>query len=186
MQKLLITTSRLKIRNLDPEDLTNFHRYRSNPEVTRYQGFDVLDERKCRDFINSQKNKEFGKPGEWVQYGIEKQETGELIGDCAIQLAEDPRTAHIGITLSHLEQRKGFAKEVLLAIMKFLFEEQNVRRIEETADAMNTSSIALLESCGFRKEGHFIENIFFKGAWGSEVQYAMLKREWDKLSNSER
>jgi RimJ/RimL family protein N-acetyltransferase len=27
--------------------------------------------------------------------------------------------------------------------------------------------------------GHFIENIFFKGKWGSEFQYAMLKREWD-------
>ncbi|WP_279635550.1 hypothetical protein [Corallococcus carmarthensis] len=27
-------------------------------------------------------------------------------------------------------------------------------------------------------EGHFIENIFFKGAWGDEFQYAMLAREW--------
>ncbi len=30
----------------------------------------------------------------------------------------------------------------------------------------------------FRLEGHFIENIFFKGKWASEFQFAMLKREW--------
>jgi ribosomal-protein-alanine N-acetyltransferase len=185
MPKLFIATDRLKIRNLEPEDLADFHHYRSNPEVTRFQGFDVLDERKCRDFINSQKDKEFGKPGEWVQYGIEKLESGNLIGDCAIRLGTDPHIAHIGITLCPEEQRKGYAKEAMLAIMKFLFEEQHVRRIEETADAMNTASIALMESCGFRKEGHFVENIFFKGTWGSEVQYAMLRREWDGLSKSE-
>ena len=40
-----------------------------------------------------------------------------------------------------------------------------------------------MQSIGFRQEGHFIENIFFKGKWGSEFQYAMLKREWDNIKN---
>jgi RimJ/RimL family protein N-acetyltransferase len=35
---------------------------------------------------------------------------------------------------------------------------------------VDTDSINLLESVGFRKEGHFIENIFFKEKWGSEFQ----------------
>ena len=185
MKKLLIHTDRLQIRNLDPSDLGAFHRYRSNPEVTQYQGFDVMDEQECIDFIHAQKDKLFGKPGEWVQYAIVKKESAELIGDCAINLEEDPRIAHVGITLSHLEQGKGYAREALLAIMAFLFDENDVHRIEETADARNAASIALLESCGFRKEGHFIENIFFKGEWGSEVQYAMLKREWEVFLNNE-
>ena len=46
-------------------------------------------------------------------------------------------------------------------------------------DAENIASIKLIKSTGFKQEGHFIENIFFKGKWGSEFQYAMLKREWD-------
>ena len=29
----------------------------------------------------------------------------------------------------------------------------------------------------------FIENVFFKGKWGSEFQYAMLRREWDERNN---
>jgi RimJ/RimL family protein N-acetyltransferase len=35
-----------------------------------------------------------------------------------------------------------------------------------------------LEAVGFRQEAHFVENIFFKGAWGSEFQYALLASEW--------
>jgi RimJ/RimL family protein N-acetyltransferase len=30
----------------------------------------------------------------------------------------------------------------------------------------------------FRQEGHFIEHVWFKGAWGSEFLFALLRREW--------
>lgn len=42
------------------------------------------------------------------------------------------------------------------------------------------ASVNLLKSTGFKHEGHFIENIFFKGIWGSEFQYAILQREWNE------
>lgn len=71
MQKLLIETERLQIRNLKTTDLADFHFYRYNPEVTKYQGFDFFTEEQAKDFIQEQLNKEFGKAGEWVQYAIE-------------------------------------------------------------------------------------------------------------------
>lgn len=181
MEMLNIETKRLKIRQLNLTDLADFHLYRSNPEVTKYQGFDVMTEEQAADFINDNLTKQFGKAGEWVQYGIENKESGRLIGDCAIKLDPyDTRIAEIGITISHLEQKKGYAKEVLLGLLAFLFDEKEIHRVVEIVDAENTASICLLNSIGFRQEGHFIENIFFKGKWGSEFQYAMLKREWDE------
>lgn len=180
METLNITTERLTIRHLAPADLIDFHVYRSNPEVTKYQGFDVMDLEQAAAFMEENSTKNFGKAGEWVQYGIENNSTGKLIGDCAIKLDPyDIRIAEIGITISHLEQKKGYAKEALSGILTFLFHEKAIHRVVEIVDAENTASIGLLESIGFRKEGHFIENIFFKGKWGSECQYAMLKREWD-------
>ena len=179
MEFLSISTDRLLIRNLKPSDLEEFHLYRSNPEVTKYQGFDIMTITEAEDFINSQKDKLFGLPGEWVQYGIELKSDKLLIGDCAIRLnINDPRIAEIGITISQLYQKKGFGKEVLLGILTFLFNEKNVLRVVETVDTENIASIKLLRSVGFRLEGHFVENIFIKGKWGSEFQYAMLKREW--------
>ena len=180
METLNIQTTRLNIRHLKLSDLTDFHIYRSNPEVTKYQGFDVMTIEQAKQFINDNSTKQFGNAGEWVQYGIENIESRQLIGDCAIKLDQyDTRIAEIGITISNLEQKKGFAKEVLLGILTFLFDKKEIHRVVEIVDAENIASINLLKSTGFKKEGHFIENIFFKGKWGSEFQYAMLKREWD-------
>ncbi|WP_412476224.1 GNAT family N-acetyltransferase [Flavobacterium sp. TBRC 19031] len=181
MQNLNIQTKRLKIRHLELSDLSDFYLYRSNPEVTKYQGFDVMTLEQAKIFIAENSTKHFGIEGEWVQYGIENIDTKQLIGDCAIKLdSYDKRIAEIGITISHLEQRKGFAKEVLQGILTFLFETKEIHRVVEIVDVENIASINLLKSIGFRQEGHFIENIFFKGKWGSEFQYAMLKREWEK------
>ena len=180
MEILNLTTSRLKIRNLKSKDLSDFHFYRANPDVTKYQGFDVMTVEQASEFIEGQLDKEFGKAGEWVQYGIESKATGKLIGDCAIKLDQyDVRIAEVGITISHLEQKNSFAKEAPLAILTFLFDIKEIHRVVEIVDSENIASLKLLKSIGFRQEGHFIENIFFKGKWGSEFQFAMLKREWE-------
>jgi ribosomal-protein-alanine N-acetyltransferase len=180
MELLNILTPRLRIRNLKLTDLNDFHIYRSNPDVTKYQGFDIMTIEQANEFIKGQLDKEFGKAGEWVQYGIEHKTTGKIIGDCAIRLnLHDIRIAEIGITISYLEQNKGYAKEVLSSLLTFLFNSKNIHRVVEIVDIENIASINLLKSVGFRQEGRFIENIFFKGKWGSELQFAMLKREWD-------
>lgn len=181
METIILHTDRLLIRHLLPTDLDDFHIYRSNPEVTKYQGFDVMTREQAEAFIQKNTTRSHDNPGEWVQYAIELKSTQRLIGDCAVHLmAHDARIGEIGITLSHLEQQKGYAKETLLALLSYLFDQKGLHRVVETVDAENTASINLLKSVGFRQEGHFIENIFFKGKWGSEFQYAMLNREWQK------
>lgn len=181
MKKIFLSTSRLTIRNLILTDLNDFHIYRSNPEITKYQNFDVMSVEKANQFIMTQTNKEFGIPGEWLQLGIENKATERIVGDCAIKLHEpDARIAEVGITISHLDQKNGFAKEALTKILTFLFETNEIHRVVEIVDAENKASINLLKSIGFRQEGHFIENIFFNGKWGSEYQFAMLKSEWEK------
>lgn len=180
-----INSHRLIIRNLRLSDLDDFLFYRSNPEVTKYQGFDPMTFDQANNFIQSQQDKVFGKPGEWVQYAIENRETKKLVGDCAIKLDEnDIRIAEIGITISHTEQNKGYAKETFKSILNFLFNIDGFHRVVEIVDTENVASIKLLESLGFKREGHFMENIFFKGKWGSEFQYALLKKDWEKQNQN--
>ncbi len=177
---LQINTERLLIRPLTTSDLDDFLIYRSNPAVTKYQGFDVMNRTEAQHFIEQNMLKTFGQKDEWIQMGVENKENKQLIGDCAFHFfGHEEKIAEIGLTISHLEQQKGFAKEAFAAILNFLFEERNVLRVQETTDAENTSAIQLLKSLGFREEGHFIENIFFKGKWGSEYQFALLKKEWN-------
>ena len=181
MEKIICSTSRLKIRNLRESDLDAFYQYRSNPEITRYQGFDTFTRKQARVFLATHANNLRIIPGEWVQFGIENVCTGELVGDCAVYLQiADSRIAEIGITISDLHQRQGYAKECMRGLINFLFQEKGVHRIIETVDTENTASIKMLKSLSFRQEAHFIESVFFKGRWGSEYQYAMLKKEWEE------
>jgi len=84
LEKLHIQTARLLIRHLVVSNLKDFHSYRSNPEVTKHQGFDIMDKTQTASFIIDNATKFFGTPGEGIQYAIENKETNTLIGDCAI------------------------------------------------------------------------------------------------------
>ena len=181
MEKTICTTPRLKIRNLRESDLDAFYQYRSNPEITRYQGFDTFTRKQARVFLATQAMNCRILPGEWVQFGIEHAFSGELVGDCAIYLQmADSRIAEIGITISDLHQRQGYARECMRGLINYLFEKKGVHRIIETVHTENLASIQMLKSLAFRQEAHFIESVFFKGRWGSEYQFAMLKKEWEE------
>jgi [ribosomal protein S5]-alanine N-acetyltransferase len=180
-----IKTARLEIRKLEMHDLEDFHDYRSDPEVARYQGFQTMNMQQAEDFIVLQRENmelwKYGSMGVWTQYGIEDYSSKKLVGDCAIRLLEpDPGVADIGITIAPAFQRRGYAAEAITGILEFLFLTKNIHRVVETVDAENTPAIRLMRSLRFRQEGHFIENIFFKGKWGSEIQFAMLSDEWLK------
>lgn len=45
-------------------------------------------------------------------------------------------------------------------------------------DARNLPCVALLESAGLYREGHFRQNGWYTGEWCDEYQFAMLGAEW--------
>ena len=174
--------SRLLVRPLTLKDNEDFHSYRSDPEVTRYQGFDVWTEDECADFIQQQQQASFGATDRWVQLGIELTEEDKLIGDCAIVIRDKGRQAEMGITLNSQYQGSGFGFETVQLLLGYLFSNWSLHRIYTRVDAENTGAINLLLRLGFRKEGDYRKNIFFKGKWGSECSFAMLREEWEKLN----
>jgi RimJ/RimL family protein N-acetyltransferase len=75
-------------------------------------------------------------------------------------------------------QGKGYASEAVRLLLHYAFDTLGKHRMVAITDAKNAPSIALLERLGMRREGHFIQNVWFKGAWGDECLYAMLRDEW--------
>jgi len=100
------------------------------------------------------------------------------IGDCALKVQEDNMQAELGFTLSRNYQGKGYAYEATGALINYAFENLSLHRIFSITDCKNTSAIKLLKNLGMRQEGHFIENIFFKGVWGDEFLFAILEKDW--------
>ena len=185
---ILIKTSRLHLRPLEASDLEVFAAYRSDPEVARYQSWSApysMDQ--ARAFLEEMNRALPGTPGAWLQLGIERQTQPGIIGDCAFQvLARDKRQAQIGFTLARASQRQGYAAEAVRGLLDFLFSEYRLHRVTAICDAQNLPSARLLERVGMRGEGHYIENVWFKGAWGDEYSYAILEREWQQLRSAER
>jgi RimJ/RimL family protein N-acetyltransferase len=183
-----IVTERLSLRPFRVDDLETFVGYRSDPEVARYQSWDrTYSMADAESFLNSQREVEFGQPGEWLQLAIVDRETGTVCGDCAVRVVTDqPATAEVGVTLAPASQGKGMAAEALTAVLKELFEQRGMHRVFAQADDRNLPVRRLLERLGFRCEGRLVEADWFKGEWSTLRLYAMLDREWRGRPNAER
>jgi aminoglycoside 6'-N-acetyltransferase len=177
---MILETQRLKLRPFQKTDLLPFVAYRSDPEVARYQGWDApYPVEKAVAFIEDMAQSTPGTDGNWHQFAVELRKTGDMIGDCAFHtLAQDNRQAEIGFTFARSHQGFGFATEAVNCLLTYLFEELELHRVTAVCDVENTASARLLERVGMRREAHFVDNIWFKGAWGSEYLYALLQYEW--------
>lgn len=177
---LTLETQRLILRRFIDADLEPFLAYRSDPQVSRYQGWSEPYTRPmAEEFIQEMKTRQPGEPGEWFQWAIELRASGEMIGDCAFYLlSRDTRQAEIGVTLARLHQGQGYAQEAIQRLLEYLFNELELHRVCANCDPENTPAWQILQRLGFRREAHFVENLWFKGRYASEFWYAMLRREW--------
>lgn len=177
---VLLKSPRLRLRPFQEADLATFATYRSEPEVARYQSWNApYSLEQAQAFYEELLRQQPGTPGAWYQLAVERLEQSGMIGDCYFYvLRNDPRQAEIGFTFAPQHQGQGYATEAVRCLLEYLFGELQLHRVTATCDAENLPSARLLERLGMRREGHFVENIWFKGAWGSEYLYALLQREW--------
>ena len=180
-----LETDRLKLRHFTDTDLPAFVAYRNDPEIARYQSWESISQSEAQAFIQEQKVIQPGIPGEWFQIAFELKETGTLIGDCAFKIStEDERQAEIGYSLACAYQGRGLATEGVTVWLDYAFRTFQLHRVIAVTDCENLASVALLERLGMRREGHFLQNIWFKGKWGDEYLYAILRDEWFGKANS--
>lgn len=172
-----ILCARLTLRRFQEKDLAAFVAYRSGSEVARFQSWSPMNDDEARDFIRQQQRTQFGVPGEWFQIAIAQRETDALIGDIGVCLkADDPTCAEIGFTLSRENQAKGFASEAVTSLVRIIFEQTGVDRLEAVTDTRNVKSIELLRRMGMRREK--TEQGWFKGSACSEHTYVIFKKDW--------
>jgi RimJ/RimL family protein N-acetyltransferase len=159
--------------------------YRNDPDVARYQSWEGITEAEARALIQEVKVIQPWTPGEWLQIAIELKETGLLVGDCAMKIEEDDdRQAEIGYTLSRAYQGRGIAREAVSCVLEYAFASLGLHRVIAITDCENAPSVALLERLGLRREGHFHQNVWFKGKWGDEYLYAILQEEWQNMHST--
>lgn len=172
----VLKTENFVIRAFERKDLELFAQYRSQERVAKYQSWTDFTYQDAIELFKRMDYSTFGTEGNWYQLAIIAKKTNELVGDLAVHFIDQDQV-EIGFTVSPQHQGKLVATEAVSGFLGYVFEELNKHRVVATTDVKNTASYRLLEKLGFRREGHFIQNIFFKGAWGDEYQYALLRSE---------
>ena len=157
-----------------------FVAYRSSEQVARFQSWDAPYPREAGErFIHEIARDHPDTAGEWFQFAVGLQATGQLIGDCAaMQQAGDPRQCEIGFTIAPDYQGRGYATEAVRLLLTYLFTARGKHRVTAYVDARNAASIALLERLGLRREGHLRESSWAKGEWTDDLVYGLLRDEW--------
>lgn len=173
---LPLHTERLTLRPFEASDAAGLAAYRSDPEVYRYQDWEVLfAEAQAAELIAELAGHPGPVPGAWQQIAIEH--AGELVGDVALNLDDDARLAMIGYSLRSDRQGRGFAAEAVAAVIDRLFEAYDVHRVAATLDPANVASARLLERLGFRDEGRAVGAAWVRGEWLDDDRYAILRHE---------
>lgn len=106
----------------------------------------------------------------------------ELIGNISVVYLDDSHeSASVGYCLGTKYWNQGFMTEALTAVVRFLFSQVGLHRIELCHAAQNPASGKVAQKCGFHYEGTKRE--CFKKALSGEfwdvVYYGIIRSDWD-------
>jgi RimJ/RimL family protein N-acetyltransferase len=147
--------------------------------VARFQSWESFGPADADLLLASQAGLAPDTPGTWLQLALEPREHGEIVGDCGVHFrSDDRRQVELGITLAPAHQGRGLAQEALECVLRYVFGALGKHRASAVIDTDNQAAAALFRRLGFRQEAHFVEHVWFKGAWGTEDLFALLRRDW--------
>ncbi len=174
-----LVSERLVVRRFQDSDLAAFLAYRNDPAISRYQNWAALSAPRAQAILQEQRHVEPGSPGPWFQFALALKATGQLVGDCGLQvLLQDARQAQVTLSLALAYQGDGLATEALTTVLDYAFINLDLHRVLAVMDTENVGPVRLCERVGMRREGHFVKNVWFKGRWADEYLFALLQAEW--------
>ncbi len=182
---MIITTTRLVLREFVTDDWSDVLAYQCDPRYLRFYPWTNRTEAEVRDFVLMFMNQQTEHPRRKFQLAITLLNTGRLIGNCGIRhKPENDWEADIGFELAPEYWGQGYATEAVLAIIDFGFRELELHRISSWCIADNAASTRMLERVGLRLEGRLRENEYFKGRWWDTLLFGLLESEWRTLATN--
>ena len=170
-----LETERLLLRPFRPEDAADCFAFLSDAETCHldggYEPFTDMDGnyRALMEKLASQKGR----------YMVVEKAEGRVIG--TVHLFKDSSrcvaAVELGYVISPACRRRGFAREALERVIRWLFQETAVQMITAGAACCNAPSLALLDKLGFTREGRVHKGFFLPGEGPVDLESFYLDRE---------
>lgn len=171
---IFLTTDRLILRSVAPEDSAVMHDYRNNEICARYQrgqvrdkeGIDALIQRHQKDILS------LDAP---ALLAVALRETGEMIGEIVV-MPQDGAIS-LGYTFSYRHHRQGYAYEALSALLELLHSRFPDQEFICFTERENIPSMSLLRKLGYQDLGYApkIQSEIF-GKWLTPASEAELRQ----------
>lgn len=149
-----LETPRLILRRYRPDDAGDMYRNWAQSEaVTEFLTWPPYRSvTQAEDYIRSVIDS-YDDPARYI-WVIEDKESCQAVGSIdAVELREDIACATIGYCIGERYWGRGMMTEAFGAVIRYLFDEVGVNRIEAAHDVRNPASGRVMEKCGLRCEG---------------------------------
>jgi RimJ/RimL family protein N-acetyltransferase len=170
-----LTTDRLALRPVAPDDAEAFLGWRSRTDVVRYMYQPPWDRPTAEAKLRTWSSAPFEDVGDVLVLAVEM--AGDVVGEAMLKWAAGPRQAEIGYALHPDVGGRGLATEAARATLRLAFTTYGFHRVYARIDEENLASVRVAERLGMRQEARLVESDLRDGGWSTELVYAILDRE---------
>lgn len=113
-------------------------------------------------------------------FAICLKENDQMIGELSVfDIDEDDKKAGFRISMRSIELTgKGYGTEAIKIVLRFVFEELHLNRLQLEVFSHNLRGIRAYEKVGFVKEGVLRESLYYNGNYSDEIIMAILKDDY--------
>ena len=170
----------VKLRAIEPEDLDLLRDMINDPKLERlivghsFPTSKLQQQNWYNKLSEDQRN---------LRLIIETKEDGAIGFANIVDIDWVNRTAFHGIKIAKQTNRgKGIGTDTVMAVMKYCFEELQLKRLESTIVSYNKASLKLYtERCGWQQEGTKREAVFKNGKFCDLNIVGILKEDYFNL-----
>jgi len=89
------------------------------------------------------------------------------------------RSAELGLLIDPEERRKGYGKEAIQLLCRYLFKFRGLNKVYAQTAGFNEAAIELLDTLGFKRDGNLRDHYFYDGEFHNAAIYSLLLFELD-------
>jgi RimJ/RimL family protein N-acetyltransferase len=165
---IVLRTTRLELRHLEPEDAAFVLDLFNQPSFVRNIGDrGIRDPDDARRYVREGPGASYARHG-FGLWGVQPRAGGELLGICGLVRRDYLEDVDVGFAFLPQHWSRGYALESATAVLGHARDVLGIRRIAAIVSPGNSRSISVLERLGLRHE----RNLVPPGAAGEVMLFA--------------
>jgi RimJ/RimL family protein N-acetyltransferase len=176
-------TKQIRLRAIEPGDAETFFHWNEDTDRNRFLHFlwPPQSLASVKQFCEDQSKKKFENDSfHWLIETLDGTPVGTI---ATFNCDHRSGTFSYGVDIAAEHRRKGYAREAILRVIDYYFEQHRYQKVVAFVHGDNEASIRLHEQMGFQLEGRLRRMVFQNGQYYDEFFFGMTAEEYFTLKN---